>query len=83
MSSSYPLFIQLHQLLCDFRGVECQSEAGQIQFWEKVLQYIFDGQTSCGPMFGGRRHCILQYRTSKSCQLDGKKHKGRLQRGER
>lgn len=75
--SSYPLFIQFHQLLGDFGCVESQSEAGQIQLREKVLQYLFDGQPSGCAVLRGRRHHILQDRTSKSCQLDGQKQGGR------
>lgn len=75
--SSYPLFIQFHQLLGDFGCVEGQSEAGQIQLREKELQHLFDGQPSGGAVLRGGRHCILQDRTSKSCQLNER----RLQRG--
>lgn len=57
--SSYPLFIQFHQLLSDFGCVECQSEAGQIEFREKVLQYVFDGQPPCGAVLRSGRHYIL------------------------
>lgn len=74
---SYPLFIQFHQLLSDFGCVEGKSEAGQIQLREKELQYLLDGQASGGAVLRGGRHCILQDRTSKSCQLNGR----RLQRG--
>lgn len=62
--SSYPLLIQFHQLLCDFGCVECQSEAGQIQLGEKVLQYLFDGQSSGSAVLRGGRHCVLKDRTS-------------------
>lgn len=56
MNTSYPLFVQFHQLVCDFGCVEGQPEAGQIHLREKVLQYLFDRKPSCGAVLGGGRH---------------------------
>ena len=45
--STYPLLIQLHQLLSDLGCVKCQAEAVSIQLRHQVLQHLFEGQASC------------------------------------
>lgn len=70
--SIYPLLIQFHQLLGNFGRVECQSEAGEIQLREKVLQHLFDGQPSAGAVLRGGRHSILQDRPPQGCELNSK-----------
>ncbi len=45
-ASPYPLLIQLHQLLSNFRRVECQAQAVDIELRHQVLQDLFEGQAS-------------------------------------
>lgn len=77
--SSYPLFVQFHQLFCDLGRVEGQAEAGHIQLWKQVLQHLLQGQSPGSAMLRGRGHRILQNRPPECGQLDGgiKRRRGR------
>lgn len=40
---AYPLLIKLQQLLCDFRSVESQSQAVDVELRDDILQGILEG----------------------------------------
>lgn len=55
----YPLLVELQQLLCDFRSVESQSQAVDVELRDDVLQGILQGQAPPCPVLGGCRCGIL------------------------
>lgn len=73
--SSYPLLVQLHQLLGDLWRVECQPQAVSVQLRHQVLQHLLERQTPSQAVLGGGRHGVFQDGASQSIELSTEKEK--------
>lgn len=56
---TYPLFIQLEQLLRDFGGAGCLPQALDAQLWDNILQDFLEGQTPGSSMSSCRGDSIF------------------------
>lgn len=56
---TYPLFIQLEQLLWDLGGVGCLPQTLNTQLWDNILQDFLEGQAPGSAVPGCGRDSIF------------------------